>query len=261
MIKLLFLGEVIGIPTLKKIEKQLIEIKRSLNIDVIVANADGISDGYGILRDSAIRLNRSGVDIITCGDYVFNKKDVKALLGLPFLLKPNNLSNAHGGKGLKVIEISGVKIGVINVLGRVNFNKIFSANPFRSIDRAFDIIKDKADIIVVDFHGGATSEIQAMQWYLAGKVSLVVGSHLRVITSDYRILKDKTAVISGVGFCGGYDSVGGLYPDVEIKKIKYGQFSYSKIATEDVVLQGVLTEIDESSGKASSIDLFNYELK
>lgn len=261
MIKLLFLGEIIGIPTLKKIEMQLKEIKYAYKVDVILANADGISDGYGILRDSAVRLNRSGVDIITCGDYVFNKKDVKALLGLPYLLKPNNLSNAHGGKGLKVIKVAGVNIAVINILGRVNFPKIFSASPFRSVDKAIDIVKDKANIIIVDFHGGATSEIQAMQWHLAGKVSLVAGSHLRVITSDNRILKNKTAVISGIGYCGGFNSINGFHPDVEIKKIKYGQFAYSKIATEDAVLQGVVTEIDEKTGKAISIDLFKHELK
>ena len=99
-----------------------------------------------------------------------------------------------------------------------------------------------------------------MHWYLAGKVSLIVGSHLRVLTGDNKILENKTAVISGIGYCGGYKSIGGLKPSIEIDKIRYGQFKYSKVVEDLICLQGVIVEIDEETGYAKNIELLNEKI-
>ena len=167
MLRMLFLGEIIGIPTIKRIEKKLKGIINDYKIDFTIANADGASDGYGILSKSANNLYNSGINVITTGDYVYNKKDVRYLLQSPFLLRPYNLPGSLGGKGFLILELdNNIKIGIINILGRVNFNKIYAMDPFYSVNQALERMRNETNIILVDFHGGTTSEIQAMHWHL-----------------------------------------------------------------------------------------------
>jgi 2',3'-cyclic-nucleotide 2'-phosphodiesterase len=262
VIRILFLGEIVGIPTVKELRKNLKKIITDNNIDLVIANADGASDGYGLLADTAYQIHSSGVDIITSGDFIFNKKDIKDFLAKAnFILRAYNLPKDSAGRGYLIYNAKNdSKIAVVNLLGRTNFNKIFPNDPFALIDIVLEKLHDITPNIIVDFHGGTTSEIQAMQWHLAGDVSLVAGSHLRVLTTDNRIIKEKTAVITGLGFCGGLNSIGGLSPETEIKKIKSGQFAYSKIANENIIFQGILTEIDETNGKSLSINLFQHKI-
>jgi 2',3'-cyclic-nucleotide 2'-phosphodiesterase len=260
MVKVLFLGEIVGIPTINIIKKSLKELIAKYKIDLTIANGDGASDGYGILKNSAFQLNKSGIDIITSGDYVYNKKDARDMLSLGFFLKPYNLPQYFGGNGYSIIRVKEVEIGIINILGRIHFNKIFASCPFYSVTKAIEKLKEKTKIIIVDFHGGATSEVQAMHWHLAGKASLVVGSHLRVLTTDNRIIANKTAVITGAGFCGAKQSVGGLEPFIEINKFRTGQYFYSKIGKENIRFQGVIAEIDEASGDAKKIEILNENI-
>jgi len=262
MMKVLMLGEVVGIPTVKEIRKSLKKVIETEKIDFVVANADGASDGYGILADTAYQLHNAGVDVITGGDYIFNKKDIKEFLGkFPRILRPYNLPKETVGRGFMLVQLeNGKKIGVMNVLGRTGFQKIFANDPFYVIDGAIEKMRESTNIIIVDFHGGTTSEIQAMHWYLRGKVSLVAGTHLRVLTTDCRIIGDHTGVVSGLGYCGGYYSVGGLSFETEIKKIRSGQFMYSKVASENIILQGIIAEIDEETGKTLRIDLYEKNL-
>jgi 2',3'-cyclic-nucleotide 2'-phosphodiesterase len=261
MIRVLFLGEVIGLPTSKQIYTSLKKVLKEEKIDFTIANGDGASDGYGILKNTAYQLHNAGINVVTSGDYVFNKKDVKELMKAPFFIRPYNLPGSLGGKGYILSDTKeSHRIAVINILGRTNFNKIFASDPFYSVSKAIEKIQESVRTIIVDFHGGATSEIQAMHWYLAGRVSLVVGSHLRVLTSDNRIINDRTAVVTGVGFCGGKQSINGLLPEIEINKLRFGQFYYSKVVTETICLQGVIAEVDENTGDALSIELFNRKI-
>ena len=205
MIRILVLGEIIGISTTKEIKKHLRKIIQDEKIDFTTANVDGASDGYGVLADTAYHLHNSGIDVLTGGDFIFNKKDIKEFLGkFPRILRPYNLPKETVGRGFMVTQLeSGKKIGIINLLGRTNFQKIFANDPFYVIESAIEKMKESTNIILVDFHGGTTSEIQAMHWYLKGKVSLVLGTHLRVLTTDRRIIGDHTGVITGTGY-GGY---------------------------------------------------------
>ena len=262
MIKILFLGEIVGIPTVKEIRKNLKDIKTENNIDFIIANADGASDGYGLLSDTVFQLHNAGIDVLTSGDLIFNKKDIKETLAkVGFLLRPYNLPSTVVGKWYSIYKIKeNISIGVINILGRINFNKIFANDPFYSVDKAISKIKESTNLIVVDFHGGTTSEIQCMHWYLAGKASLIIGTNLKVLTADNRIIQEYSGVITGAGFCGGKLSVFGLSPETEIKKIRSGQFLYSKMVNENIQLQGIIAEIDENSGRAVSINLFQKDL-
>jgi metallophosphoesterase (TIGR00282 family) len=258
MIKVLFLGEIIGIPTVKELKKSLKNIIAENGIDLCIANADGASDGYGLLSDTAYQIHGAGVNVITSGDYIFNKKDIKEFLGKSsFTLRPFNLPKESSGRGYLITKVKNdVPVAVVNILGRTNFNKIFANDPFYGIDKVLEKIKEVTNNIIVDFHGGTTSEIQAMYWYLNGKVSFVAGTHQRILTTDNRILDGGTAAITGTGYCGGFYSVSGLSPETEIRKIKTGQFTYSKIVNEDICFQGVIVGIDETTGKAQSIDLF-----
>lgn len=262
MIRGIILGEIIGIPTARKLQKKIEKLKKEYPADFVMANADGASDGYGLLADTAQMVHRNGVDFITSGDCIFNKKDMKGFLSrVSYILRPYNLIRCNSGRGYGIYTLeNGVSIGILNVLGRVNFSKIFPADPFTAVNSAIERIKEKTNIIIVDFHGGTTSEIQAMHWHLAGRASVVTGTHLRVLTSDQRIIANHTGVITGTGYCGAYYSINGLQPEIEIKKIKTGQFMYSKVNREHVVLQGVYVEIDEETGKTENITLINEKI-
>jgi metallophosphoesterase (TIGR00282 family) len=262
-LKICFLGEIIGIPTVKALRGALGELRDELGLDAVIANGDGAGDGFGILGNLATQLNNSGVDMVTCGDYVFNKRNIfHTLKTASYILRPFNLPRTNPGRGFGTFKtVSGVTVGVINILGRTGFYKIYADDPFRSVDFAIEKLSSEADVIVVDFHGGTTSEIQAFAWYCAGRVSMMCGTHLRVLTSDNRVIKNKTAVITGTGYCGGYYSVGGLAPSPEISKIKTGRFAYSSVVTDRINVQGVIVNIDPSDGRAVSIDLLQREIK
>jgi 2',3'-cyclic-nucleotide 2'-phosphodiesterase len=262
MLRILVLGEIIGIPTVREIKKSLKKIVTDNQIDFVIANADGASDGYGLLSDTAYQIHNAGVNVITSGDFIFNKKDMKEFLGKSnFILRPFNLPKDSSGRGFLITKVKeDSSIAVVNILGRTNFNKIFANDPFFSIDKAIEKIKEITNNIIIDFHGGTTSEIQAMHWYLNGKVSAVVGTHQRILTTDNRILDGGTAVVTGTGYCGGSFSISGLSPETEIKKIKSGQFTYSKIVTEEICVQGLIIELDENTGKSISINLFNQKI-
>lgn len=261
MFRVLFLGETVGFTTVKLLRKYLKDIKTENNIDFVIANANGASDGFGLLPETAYFIKKAGVDIMTSGDLVFNKKDIADVLTkTSFLLRPYNLPQKVPGKGIYAVNVNeDLSVGVVNIMGRININKILASDPFVSVDNAIERLSQKCKIIIVDFHGGTTSEIQSMQWYLAGRVSAVIGTHLKVLTSDNRIIKD-TAVLTGAGFCGGSLSIMGLAPSIEAAKIKTGRFIYSKVVGENIVLQGAIIEIDETTGKAVNIDLFVHPL-
>jgi len=263
-LKILFLGEVVGITSVKSLGKKLRTFIENNNVDMCIINGDGASDGYGLLAETAIMLLKSGVNVITGGDCIFNKKSIKEFLTKNYnIVRPFNLDSDSPGRGFVRYRVSeGVEIGVISLLGRINFNKIFASDPYKSVDYAIDKLRSYANLntIIVDFHGGTTGEIQTLQWYLAGRVSAVIGTGMRVLTSDSRILKDYTGVITGAGYCGGMYSVSGFSPDVEISKIRTGRFAYSKIEKEDPIMQGVLMDIDHKTGKTNSIDIINQRL-
>ncbi len=258
MLKILFLGEIIGLETVKKLKGFLQAAKQKFGIDMVIANADGASDGFGLLKNTAFQIHSSGINVITGGDLILNKKDSRELIeSAGFFLRPYNLSALNIGRGYINYKLDQDRVvSVISILGRSNYNKIFASDPFFAINKLLEKFSD-SKYIIVDFHGGTTSEIQAMQWYLAGKVTAVIGTSLRVLTSDNRVINDRTAVVTCNGYCGAADSIYGLSDETELAKIKTGRFLYSKIPTENIVYQGVMIEIDEESGKALSIEHFN----
>ena len=259
MIKVLFLGEIIGIPTTKELKKRLPEIKEKYSIDLVIANCDGASDGFGVLMNTLHHLHTFGVDIITTGEHIYNKKDTReGLTRFGYSLRAYNLpkDNEKYGKGYTVIRVKDKNIAIINLIGRTNIQKIFVLDPFYAVEKFLKKVNKSIDMIIVDFHGGTTSEIQSMHWYLVNRVNLVVGTHLRILTTDNRVIGNKTGVVTGNGFCGVKNSCFGLSLDIETKKIKTGQFSYSRIPEGDIAFQGIIANLDEETNKTLSVELF-----
>lgn len=259
--KILVLGEIIGIPVVKVLRKKLPDIIDELEADFVIANADGASDGFGVLAETASQLLQSRIDILTSGDFVYNKKNIKDFLNTTrSMVRPFNLPTESPGRGYTMLNVNSSRICIVSLLGRNSFQKIFPSDPYKSADYIIDKVKDEANIIIVDFHGGTTSEIQSMQWHLAGRVSIAVGSHMRVLTSDARVIEDYTGIITGTGYCGGYQSICGLSKDIEALKIRTARFMYSKVDKENTIIQGILADVDEQSGKVNSMELVNRHL-
>ena len=258
MIRVLFLGEIIGIPTTKVLKKRLPEVKEKYGIDFTIANCDGASDGFGVLMNTLYHLHLFGIDIITTGEHIYNKKDTReGLSKFGYSLRAYNLpkDRENTGKGYTIVNVKNKNIAIINLLGRTNIQKIFVLDPFYAIEKFLQKTNKNIDMIIVDFHGGTTSEIQSMHWYLVDRVNLVVGTHLRILTTDNRIIGNKTGVITGNGFCGVKNSCFGLSIDIETKKIKTGQFSYSKVPEGDIGIQGIIVDLDEETNKTLSVEL------
>ncbi len=258
MIKVLFLGEIIGIPTTKELKKRLPEIKEKHNIDLTIANCDGGSDGYGVLMNTLFHIHTGGVDVITTGEHIFNKKDTReGLAKFHYALRAYNLPKDidGSGRGYTTIKVKDKNVAIVNLVGRINIQKLFVLDPFYSIDKFFEKLDKNIDIVIVDFHGGTTSEVQSMHWHLVNRANLVVGTHLRVLTTDNRVIGEKTAVITGNGFCGTKRSSFGLSLEIETKKIRTGQFFYSRIPEGEIIVQGIIANIDEETNRTVSIEL------
>lgn len=260
LLKILFLGEIIGSHTVKTLVKKIKHIREEWEVDCVIANADGASDGYGILAQTAYTLLNGGIDIVTTGDLAFNKKNIAPFFNEhPLLIRPYNFGARSPGNGYVVYSLpNGEKVAVLSLIGRTNFPKTFANDPYEALHRALERIRVKTKNIILDFHAGTTSEAQGMHWVAAGKVSAVLGTNLRVLTSDNRIIENRTAVITNTGFCGSSYGITGFEPETEIKKMSTGRFCYSRIIKESVQIQGCIVEIDSATGIAQSIDLINH---
>jgi len=248
----LFLGDIIGKPGRKTLKKFLPRVVEKYSPSFIVANGENAAGGVGITPQVCQEL-LDHVDVLTSGNHIWDKREAIAYLEQePRLLRPANYPPRNPGKGIYVFEIEqGIKIAVLNLQGRVFMEPIDC--PFRTADQELERIKDNRAITIVDFHAEATSEKQAMGWYLDGKVSAVIGTHTHVPTADERILPEGTAYITDVGMVGGYDSVIGLKKDQAILRFLTSRPQRFEPGKQGMVFSAVFVEIDTQSGKALSI--------
>lgn len=252
--KILFIGDVVGQPGREAIRQLLPGLSEELVLDFVIANAENAAGGSGVTLKVMQELFDSGVDALTSGDHIWKKKDVIQIIdNEPRLLRPLNFPPGAPGRGAVVLKSkTGIKIGIINVLGCVFMEALDS--PFRTTRAEIENIASQTKIIIVDMHAEATSEKMAMGWYLDGLASAVVGTHTHVQTADERILPKGTAYITDVGMCGPLDSViGRRVEDVLVRFLTKIPTRFD-IASENIQLQGVVLEIDEISGKARAIE-------
>jgi len=251
-ISFLFLGDIIGRPGRKALKKYLPAFVEKHSPSLIIANGENAAGGLGITEKVAQELFTQ-IDVLTSGNHIWDKKEALDYLDRePRLLRPANYPSQNPGKGTYVFEESRRnKIGILNLQGRVLMEPIDC--PFRTADEELKKLKALTPVIIVDFHAEATSEKQAMGWYLDGKVSAVIGTHTHVPTADERILPQGTAFITDVGMIGGYNSVIGMRRDQSLKRFLTGRPQRFEPAKGGVFLSAVFVEVDLQTGKALSL--------
>ena len=252
--RFLIIGDVVGNPGVDYLQKHLDSVKKLNKIDFVIVNGENATPvGKGINREIAKKLYNCGADVITMGNHTFNNYDINKLFDEDFpIIRPANLPPETAGEGYIITDFFGVKIAVINLLGRVYMECVDC--PFRKADAIIEKIKDEADVIIVDFHAEATSEKMAMGYYLDGKVSAVFGTHTHVQTADEKILDGKTAFITDIGMTGCHNSILGVKKDIIIKRFLTSLPQKHEIEEGEASMDAVIIDIDETTGKAVSIE-------
>ncbi|PKB67326.1 MAG: metallophosphoesterase [SAR202 cluster bacterium Io17-Chloro-G3] len=247
--RILFIGDVIGDPGRKALFALLPGVQREYSVDVIVANGENAAGGFGITLDTAQEILDSGVNVITSGGHIWDRKEIIPYLDgeLP-ILRPLNYPSGVPGRGHWVRN----NLLVANAMGRVFVGTIDC--PFRAMDALLDSLDPKPSVIALDFHAEATSEKEALAWYLDGRVSVVVGTHTHVPTADTRILPKGTAYVTDLGKVGPVHSIIGNTPEDVLQRFLYQTPNRLGIPRGPVSFNSVLVDVDESTGKANSIE-------
>ncbi len=251
--KILFIGDIIGSPGRRAVNKLLPGLKEEHSLDFVIANAENASGGSGIVPKVADELFDSGVDVLTSGDHIWKKKEIFELISREKrILRPINYPALAPGRGSGIFKAkSGQKIGVINVNGRVFMEPLDC--PFKATLAAQKELIQETKVIIVDIHAEATSEKIALGWYMDGKVSAVLGTHTHIQTADERILPQGTAYLTDAGMCGPYDSVIGRKVENVLERFITGLPVRFEVADQNIQLHGVVLDIDDKTGKARSI--------
>lgn len=253
MIRILFLGDIVGEPGRDAVVDAVPQFIKERSVDFVIVNGENAAGGRGITGKIAIDLLRAGVAVITTGDHVWDQKETAGFIATePRLLRPLNYPSSAPGSGSIVLQTSKGKIAVINVQART-FMQPPLDNPFRTIEAEVERIRDETSVIFVDVHGETTSEKIAMGRFLDGRVSAVIGTHTHVQTADERILPGGTAFLCDAGMCGPYDSILGRECDPIIRRFLDGMPAAFPVARGPVQLNGAIIEIEESTGRATSI--------
>jgi metallophosphoesterase (TIGR00282 family) len=252
--RLLFVGDVMGKPgrrALRALLPRLVDQKRA---DYVVVNVENAAGGYGVNPEVLAEFADLPIDCYTTGNHVWDKKEgIEILDREPRLLRPANYPEGNPGKGLYLGETAaGIPVATINLEGRVFMHHLES--PFAVADRLLAGIAGKAKVVLVDFHADATSEKQALGFYLDGRVSAVLGTHTHVPTADDRVLPQGTAFLTDVGMTGPYESIIGMRVDKVLKRFLLQTPSSLEVAKRDVRLAAAVVDVDESTGKARAIE-------
>jgi len=255
MLKLLFIGDIVGRPGRDIVAERLPRLRTEHAIDFVIANAENAAAGAGITGAMAKSILESGVDAITLGDHVWDQRGWENEIGqIEHVCRPANLPASNPGWDHLIIEKRGFRVAVFTVLGRT-FMGLKADCPFLCADRMIEQLKAQADAIIVEIHAEATSEKQALGWHLDGRVTAVLGTHTHVPTADARVLPKGTAFICDVGMTGPYASVLGREVQPVVSKFIDGMPRRFEVATEDVRLSGALIEISASMAHAEKIEL------
>jgi len=256
VIRLLFVGDIMGSAGRRAVLAHLESVVDRERVDFVVANVENIAGGFGITTKVLEELEALPIQVLTTGNHVWDKKEGIPLLDAhPALLRPANYPAGNPGRGWCVEETAaGIPVAVINLQGQAMMPPI--DNPFRRADEVLEEIRSahpEVRVILVDMHAEATSEKQAMGWYLDGRVTAVLGTHTHVPTADERVLPQGTALQTDVGMTGPYESIIGMRPEKVLERFLYNTPRPFEPAKRGVQLRGALVDADEESGKALAI--------
>jgi metallophosphoesterase (TIGR00282 family) len=253
MLRLLFLGDIIGEPGRSAVIAMVPKLKAEWEIDFVVANGENAAAGRGITGKISIDLLRAGIAVITTGDHIWDQKDIISYIETePRLLRPLNYPPGTPGHGSIVLETAKGKVGVINVQGRT-FMLPNLENPFRLIEEEVLQMQEETRVIFVDVHAETTSEKIAMGRFLDGKVSAVAGTHTHVQTADEQIFEGGTAFICDAGMCGPTRSILGREIQPILQRFLSSMPVVFPVARGEIKLHGLLVDIDETTGRALAV--------
>ena len=253
MIRILFLGDVVGEPGRNALSKRLKGLQDELAADFTVVNGENAAGGRGISGKQCIELLRAGATVITTGDHVWDQKDLPAYIETePRLLRPCNYPAGTPGSGSVVLETPKGPVGVINVRGLTFMNPPLE-NPFHCADEEVEKMSATTKVIFVDVHAETTSEKIALGRHLDGRVSAVVGTHTHVQTADEQIFPGGTAFLCDAGMCGAADSILGRTKESILRRFLTGMPTSLPVATGAVEICGVVVDINETTGRATAI--------
>lgn len=252
--KVLFIGDIIGEPGRKMVRAQLRGLIEKHAPDLVLANGENAAGGFGITPDIADELLFLGIDVLTSGNHVWDKKEIEPYLEKKGrLIRPANYPEGNSGFGSVIVSTrSAGDAAVLNLEGRVFMSNL--DDPFRIAEREIEKLKKQTQVVIIDFHAEATSEKIALAWHLDGKASAVVGTHTHVQTADQRVLPNGTAFITDVGMTGPTDSVIGVRKEQAIARFLYQTPHRFEIPKGPVHLDAVLIDIDSATGKANTIE-------
>ncbi len=256
--KILFIGDIIGRPGRELLRKGLRGLIQHHGADFVIANAENSAAGFGVTKDIGDTLLEYGVDVMTSGNHIWDKKEVlDYIVGQPKLLRPANYPAGVPGRGSYVgYTGDGRAVGVVNVMGRVFMLNI--DDPFSVVLKEIEAMKARTRVIVVDFHAEATSEKIAMGWHLDGKATLVVGTHTHVQTADERILPNGTAYLTDAGMTGPHDSIIGMEREPALARFLNAMPSRFEPATGNPRLNGIVVDADDKTGRALAVTRISY---
>jgi metallophosphoesterase (TIGR00282 family) len=258
--RLIFIGDIVGRPGRDLVRRGAAALRAYHQADLVIANAENAAAGFGITRELGEQILDAGVDVMTSGNHIWDKKEALDYIGIePRLLRPANYPEGVPGNGSYLARTrTGESIGIINVMGRVFMLNI--DDPFSVVLREIEKLRERTRIIFVDFHAEATSEKIAMGWHLDGRATAVVGTHTHVQTADERILPKGTGYLTDVGMTGPHDSIIGVEIDAALGRFLNALPARFETATGNPRLNGVVIEADSNTGRAVDIERISYSL-
>jgi metallophosphoesterase (TIGR00282 family) len=251
----LLLGDIVGQPGCRALFFNLPKLRQRFNADLVIVNGENASDGFGIMPEMAEKFFSSGVDVITTGNHIWQKKEVFSLLNLEQrILRPMNYpSSDTPGHGFCIVESKGGPVAVMNLQGRKRMG-LYLDCPFRSARKNLGKIHAKTKVVIVDFHAECPQEKEALAFYLDGQVSAVIGTHSHIQTMDEKILPGGTGYLTDAGMTGPVGSVIGAVPDISVRRSMTQMPLKVEISENDALIQGVFMEIDPATGKTMKIE-------
>jgi len=258
--RVLHIGDIVGESGRKAIKNILPSLKQSLSPELVIANCENLAGGFGVTEKTTREMLDAGIDVMTSGNHIWDKKEALKLVEQETrIIRPANYPPGVPGRSYFIHETSrGNKVLVFNLLGRIFMDPLDC--PFRTADRIIEEFKERVNIFLLDFHAEATSEKLALAWYLQGRVSAVIGTHTHVQTADERIFPLGTGYITDAGMTGSISSVIGMKKDEAIKRFLTFIPHKFEVAKQDIELQGVFFDIDESTGKCLLIERIRVKL-
>ncbi len=257
MFRILVIGDIVGRTGRNALFAHLKELQREFHIDFTVVNGENAVTRNGITEKYAYQMLETGADVITLGNHAFDKSDIFPMLEKgEGIIRPLNYPPSRPGDGVFLAEKNGVRVAVINLIGKVYLEDDNSC-PFETGKKAVANVKDRADIILLDFHAEATSEKQALGYYLDGEITALYGTHTHVQTNDERILPNGTAYITDVGMTGPVESVIGLKTEIAVPRFLGERNKTFEWAEGEAMINGIVYEIDRTDFKVRNMIKIN----